>query len=318
MSTTEHTWTETNGHDNDNEVDSSVRLRQEAERVWSYTPFNETSKVDLTLARVRNFLVTPTKKGKWPSDKELTNFLQICKTRRLNPWVRDAFLLGYDTKQGAKFETIVAYQALSKRAEVNEQYDGLECGMILTTQEGKTMEVEGSFCLKDEELVGAWARVYRKDRSKPTTAKISRVPYDKGFGRWEVDPHGMLVKCAKSAAMREAFPSDLGGLYTEDEISEDSLEGSDSSRTMDDQPHEETEAATDTAGDDFADQLVEEIDHAPDQTEVNAIRDLTLDQCDSDDQRAFVNNLCDIRVKQIKATRGERSNENQEQEQEAT
>ncbi len=64
----------------------------------------------------------------------------------------------------------------------------------------------------------------------------------------------------------------------------------------------------------YDDQLIAELDGADDLTEVNAIRDLTLEQHDDDDQRKIINALCDVRVKQIKATRGERSNEIKEQE----
>jgi len=216
MSTTENETRLRTDDNGDAELDAVNRLRKSAEVVWSYTPFGEKDAINLTPSRARSYLVTPTKTGKQPSDKELTTFLQICKIRRLNPWVRDAFLLGYDTGTGAKFDVIIAYQALAKRAEAHEQYDGMSCGVIVV-RDGETHEMDGAFVLDTDNLVGAWATVFRKDRTIPTTHKINRSAYDKQRAVWATDPAGMLVKCAKAGAMREAFPNDLGGMYTEDE-----------------------------------------------------------------------------------------------------
>ena len=216
MSTTEQETRLRTDDNGDTELESVNRLRKSAEVVWSYTPFGEKDAINLTPSRARSYLVTPTKTGKQPSDKELTTFLQICKIRRLNPWVRDCFLLGYDTRDGAKFDVIIAYQALAKRAEAHEQYDGMSCGVIVV-RDGEMKELEGAFVLTSDVLVGAWAAVFRKDRTHSTIVKINRSAYDKQRSVWATDPAGMLTKCAKAGAMREAFPNDLGGMYTEDE-----------------------------------------------------------------------------------------------------
>jgi len=194
---------------------------EQTEQQWSYTPFGESQAITLTLERAKHFLATPTKSGKLPTKRDLVNFLQTCATRRLNPWTRDAFLIGYDDKSGARFETIVAYQALAKRAEFHAQFDGIDSGIIvqrLVDDEPKTIELLGSFASNGDVLVGAWARVHRKDRAHMACSKINRKAFDKGHGRWRIDPHGMLEKCAKAAAMREAFPSDIGGMYVAEEL----------------------------------------------------------------------------------------------------
>lgn len=324
MSTTEHARTtelpREQEHD-DREVDASLRLRKSAETIWSYKPFGETDEINLTLNRARHFLVNPTRSGALPSDKEVTHFLQICKIRKLNPWVGDAFLLGYDTRQGAKFETIVAYQALSKRAEAHKAYDGMESGIIVlrNKDEGQELtELEGAFCLPTDELVGAWARVYRKDRDKPATAKILRGPYDKQRSRWEVDPNGMLVKCAKAAAMRDSFPNDLGGMYIAEEKQDDDNDDEQEARSLDNLTAVDLTPTDHIAPDgEILDdaprlnrkQFLEEVENAPDMTEVSAIRDLTLEQTDDEDEREHINHVCDERVKEIRASRGAGSNQ---------
>jgi hypothetical protein len=106
-----------------------------------------------------------------------------------------------------------------KRAEKNEQYDGFKAGIIIE-RNGEYLEVEGSFMLPDDKLIGGWAEVHRKDRKFPIIAKVGLNEYNKKQSTWNQIPQTMIRKTAIVQALREAFPDNLGGMYVEEEIPE--------------------------------------------------------------------------------------------------
>jgi hypothetical protein len=71
--------------------------------------------------------------------------------------------------------------------------------------------------------IGAWAEVYRKDWQHPARIEVSLAEYTTGRGPWQKMPETMIQKVAEAAALRMAFPDDLGGIYTKEEM--DQAEG---------------------------------------------------------------------------------------------
>ena len=152
------------------------------------------------------------------TDKEAFAFMQLCKARNLNPFTKEAYLLKYG--QGAA-TMVVGKDAFTRRAEDNQQFDGFEAGIITEYEiEGKihVNEHEGTFIRSDEKLVGGWAKVYRKDHTYPVTARVSMKEYDTGKSSWAKMPATMIRKVALVQALRESFPSDLGGCYDSSEM----------------------------------------------------------------------------------------------------
>ena len=180
-------------------------------------PLGNASEITLTIAVVRKFLATKTKSGKEPKDADIVKFMMLCKVRQLDPWQGDAYLIGYDSTDGPTFTLITAHQALAKRSELNKDFDGLESGVIIQLDEGGPVFREGDFTLDGEKLLGGWAKVYRRDRSKPFYQALKVGTYDTQKSRWNKDKAGMIVKCAEAGAYRAAFPTQLGGMYTQEE-----------------------------------------------------------------------------------------------------
>lgn len=197
-------------------TNQNVLVKTEEKEV-SFVPFGATDKVKLTVAIIQNLIAVKTRSGKTCSTQDAYRFMALCQAQRLNPFAGDAFLIGYDAQDGAKFSLITAHQAFLKRAETCEDFDGMLSGVIIDN-DGKIEEREGDFHLKDENVVGGWARVYHKKRKYVTYRRIRMERFNKGFAQWKEDPAGMVVKCAEADALRSTFPTLLGGLYTQGEI----------------------------------------------------------------------------------------------------
>lgn len=166
--------------------------------------------VKMNFAIVRNYL---TRGNTTVSDTEIVTFINICRYNSLNPFLNEAYLIKFGNNPA---QMIVSKEALMKRAEANPSYDGLEAGLILL-RNNEVIEVEGNFHLPTDDILGAWAKVYRKDRSKPFVAKVNLSEYDKKQSSWNEKKATMIGKVAKVQALREAFPMQLGAIYSKEE-----------------------------------------------------------------------------------------------------
>lgn len=167
--------------------------------------------VALSFDIVRNYL---TKGNGQVSDQDIVQFISICKFNQLNPFLNEAYLVKFGQQPA---QMIVSKEAFFKRADANENYDGFRAGIIIT-RDDKTIEVEGCFCNeKTDTLVGGWCEVYRKDRKYPIVAKVNLSEYDKKQSIWAEKKSTMITKIAKVQALREAFPAQLGAMYTQEE-----------------------------------------------------------------------------------------------------
>jgi len=185
----------------------------------SFRPVGSTEDVTLTLGMVRKYVANPTRSGQVPSDRDIVGFMMLCQARKLNPWEGDAYLVGYDSKDGPQFSLITGINTMMKRAEANKMYRGIESGVIVADQDGEMHDITGEVYDDSKyRLVGGWARVVREDRDTPFEARVKFKTYDTQRSRWAKDPEGMIVKVARAHALREAFPTATGGLYTDDEM----------------------------------------------------------------------------------------------------
>ena len=176
--------------------------------------------IKLTPSIVQEYIVGTTAKITMP---EFKLFTELCKVRKLNPFLREAYLIKYSEKQPASI--VVGKDAILKRAVLNPKYNGIKSGIIVT-RDGVEIERRGTFKLPNENLVGGWAEVYRKDWEYPIYCSVS---YEEAVQKktdgtpnsnWQKQPATMIEKVAKVRALREAFVEDLSGMYEAEEMDE--------------------------------------------------------------------------------------------------
>ena len=147
------------------------------------------------------------------TQQEVFMFMQLCRFQHLNPFLNEAYLVKYN---GRPAQIIVSKEAFMKKAENNKNYDGLEAGCIVY-RNNELIYTKGAFILPQDQLLGAWADVYRKDRKHPLHVEISVSEFGKVQSTWKTMPANMIRKTAIVNALREAFPQDLGAMYTDDD-----------------------------------------------------------------------------------------------------
>lgn len=174
--------------------------------------------VALSAAVVRDYLVNG--QGRL-TDREVMTFLELCKYQRLNPFLREAYIIKY----GDNPATIVTgKEVFTKRAAKHPRFDGFEAGITVQTGAGSLERREGALLLPGESIVAGWARVYLKGTRAAVFAEASFAEYagrkrDGTLnGTWAGKPATMIRKVALVQALREAFPEDFQGLYDSAEM----------------------------------------------------------------------------------------------------
>lgn len=188
--------------------ENAVAQQQQEKGLMTYDVAGQTVKLSFQI--VRDYL---TKGNGQVSDQELVGFMQICKYNQLNPFLNEAYLIKYGSSPATM---VVSKEAFFKRAEANQNYDGIQAGVIVI-RDNQVLELEGTFYMPGDKLVGGWAKVYRSDKKFPFVSKVNLSEYDKGQSNWKEKPSTMIRKVAEVQALREAFPAQLGALYTAEE-----------------------------------------------------------------------------------------------------
>lgn len=183
------------------------------------------SEITLNFDIVRRHLIQGSRA--FVTDEEIAKFMGLCKFQGLNPFLNEIYFLKVNDYP-ATF--IVSKEAFLKRAEANAAFDGLESGLMVE-RDGKVKKTEGAFYLPNDQIRGAWASVYRKDRRMPFTVSIAFDEYKKTKWNkekkiyeltsfWAEKPGTMIRKVAVVQALREAFPSNLNSMYIAEEVKE--------------------------------------------------------------------------------------------------
>lgn len=173
------------------------------------------SHVELDLDFVKRYLVrgNPEK----ITDQEIVFFMNTCKMQKLNPLVSgEVYCIKFGNEPA---QMVVGKGAYLRRAFEHPDYLYKEEG-ITVMRGNQVVQKEGCCLYPGEELIGGWCRVYFMRNGKERTAykEVAFKEYDKGQANWKTKPATMIVKVATSQCVRDAFPKDYEGLYSEEEM----------------------------------------------------------------------------------------------------
>lgn len=153
------------------------------------------------------------------SDGEFAVLMEIARARRLNPLLRQVhFVEWWDSEKHRKvWAAQVSIDGLRAIAQRTGLYQGQDEPEFVENADG-TLKL-------------CKVRAWRRDWPRPAVgvaywAEYVQTTRDKQTGKtrptamWARMPHVMLAKVAEAIALRKAFPEDMAGLYTGDEMAQ--------------------------------------------------------------------------------------------------
>lgn len=172
------------------------------------------------------------------TDDELAHFLYVCKSRGLDPFAKQAYAIRRQSYDRASRSRVW-------RMTIQTGIDGFR---VIAKRAGLEAQDEPEFTYDDQAcdpdlnplgLVKCTVRVWKLGSTRPTTTSAywdeyrqTADEYEDGqksgrkklAGKWFDMPRTMLAKVAEALTLRRAFPEDLGGLYTTEEMGQATTE----------------------------------------------------------------------------------------------
>lgn len=152
--------------------------------------------------------------AKGTTNEEFKLFIEVCKYHGLNPFARQIYAIVRSSQDG------------SRNLCIQTSIDGYR---LLAERTGKYAgQIGPQWCGEDEEWKDVWLKkqpptaarvgVLRKDFDQPTWGIAKFDSYVSTGPLWRKMPDVMLAKCAEALALRKAFPAEMSGIYTKEEM----------------------------------------------------------------------------------------------------
>jgi phage recombination protein Bet len=157
------------------------------------------------------------------SDDELKLFIQVCQRTGLDPFARQIYAVVRNDKRsptGKKMTIQTSIDGFRLIAQRSKEYAG-QAGPFWCGSDGAWKDV----WLTKDYPVAAKVGIYRKGFSEPIWgvalwSEFCQMYFDKVSDMWKSLPTVMIAKCAESQGLRRAFPQELSGIYSEEEMAQ--------------------------------------------------------------------------------------------------
>ncbi|MDF2916594.1 MAG: hypothetical protein K0S70_811 [Microbacterium sp.] len=152
----------------------------------------------------------------------VARFLHTCERTGLDPLARQIYCIGRFGSDGLEWSIQTGIDGFRVVAERSRQYAGQDEPEWLT-ESGQWVPAFVK-AVHGEHPLAARIRVYRHDWDRPMTGIATWDEYAQTkrngdlTAMWAQRGPGQLAKCAEALALRKAFPQDLSGVYTDEEM----------------------------------------------------------------------------------------------------
>jgi phage recombination protein Bet len=146
---------------------------------------------------------------------ELKLFAYACQRTGLDPFSKQIYAI----KRGGKLTIQAGIDGLRSIAERSGELDGSATFWIGDTEGSQWSDV----WLGSKPPAAAKTIIYRKGCSHSFVGVARFQDYNAGQGLWSKMPSAMLAKCSEALALRKAFPADMSGVYTVDEMEQETV-----------------------------------------------------------------------------------------------
>lgn len=138
--------------------------------------------------------------------EELELFFMMAYRTRLDPLLSQLYFIKYKNRKTGEEKvsyvtSIDGYRIIAHRTGM---FDGIDEPIYTYDKNGA--------------LESCTVKLYRKDSEHAFSATVDFKEYNAGRNLWLTMPKTMLAKVAEAHALRKAFPQDLSGVYTQDEM----------------------------------------------------------------------------------------------------
>lgn len=166
------------------------------------------------------------------TDADLQVFFHQCRRTGLDPFSRQIYMIGRPSRRNVNGQWVT-----ETKQTIQTGIDGYRLiGRRAAQRSSETISVKPPQWAHPE---GGWRDVWLPSWGTPAAARVSIFRGDQEFTgvalfdeykqtkrdgnltqMWAQRPGGQIAKCAESLAWRMAFPQDLAGIYTEEEMAQ--------------------------------------------------------------------------------------------------